>query len=469
MQGVPDSICDLIFNMIDCINGSLMRNESYSEMFDVMSDLRLMLEMPWRYLHPLDMDRVLQTGLELDETVFARDQEFASLQCAYQRSMSGSSELAIITGVSGTGKTTIANRLGDLVTSNGGLFLSGKFDQMMTNSSLTVASAFSRYCDLLANEKDSEQARHIAFKLRAALGEDVHHLTQMFPSLSSIMNDGSSGESLVNQDCVDARQRHHYQLCQFVEVICTSSQGLVLFLDDFHWADSESISIITHLLKTSRSRRDGKIFFLGSCRDDEIRSDHPFWEMINSLRNLGVNTTQVKLDCMDMDTVNRVVSHLLHLPPRLVKSLSDTVFQKTMGNPLFVTRMLRSWNSDGLLRVSLTKHKWEWDEDRIQSTKIPDDVASFFVHSISSLPVEVKIALGTLSCFGNSVSCEIINAIQADLKMNLVEPLNKAIAEGFVDKVNEKYCFSHDRIQEAAYSMIDKHDVCLHHLNFGVR
>jgi predicted ATPase len=140
-----------------------------------------------------------------------------------------------------------------------------------------------------------------------------------------------------------------------------------------------------------------------------------------------------------------------------------------MGNPLFVTRMLRSWNSDGLLRVSLTTHKWEWDEERIQSTKIPDDVASFFVHSISSLPVEVKIALGTLSCFGNSVSCEIINAIQADLKINLVEPLNKAIAEGFVGKVNEKYCFSHDRVQEAAYSMIDKHDVCLHHLNYGVR
>jgi predicted ATPase len=200
-----------------------------------------------------------------------------------------------------------------------------------------------------------------------------------------------------------------------------------------------------------------------------MKSDHPFWEMIHSLRNFGVKTTQVKLDCMDMDTVNRVVSHLLHLPPRIVKSLSDIVFHKTMGNPLFVTRMLRSWNSDGLLRVSLTKHKWEWDEERIQSTKIPDDVASFFVHSIGSLPVEVKIALGTLSCFGNSVSCEIINAIQTDLKMNLVEPLNKAIAEGFVDKVNEKYCFSHDRVQEAAYSMIDKHDVCLHHLNYGVR
>ena len=111
---------------------------------------------------------------------------------------------------------------------------------------------------------------------------------------------------------------------------------------------------------------------------------------------------------------------------------------------------------------------WEWDEEKIQSEKIPDDVAMFFVATISTLDPDVKLALGTLSCFGNSVHCEIINYIEADLSLNLTQPLDDAINLGLLDKTSEKYCFGHDRIQEAAYSIIDKQEICQHHLYYGV-
>jgi predicted ATPase len=198
-------------------------------------------------------------------------------------------------------------------------------------------------------------------------------------------------------------------------------------------------------------------------------SDHPFWTMIQSIGSFGFTTTEVKLGCMSKDTVNNVVSNLLHLSPRLVASLSDIVYHKTKGNPLFVSRMLRSLNREGLLRVSLTRHRWEWDEEKIQARKIPDDVASFFVDSISTLPVDVRLALCTLSCFGNSAHYEVLSAIESDLNLNLTESLNDAIAEGFLDKLGNKYYFCHDRIQEAAYSMIDEQHRCIHHMNYGVR
>ena len=79
----------------------------------------------------------------------------------------------------------------------------------------------------------------------------------------------------------------------------------------------------------------------------------------------------------------------------------------------------------------------------------------FFVQSINTLATDVRIALGALSCFGASTECEVIQAIETDLNLNLTEPLQIAIAEGLVNMLGGRYCFCHDRIQEAAYSMIE--------------
>jgi predicted ATPase len=158
---------------------------------------------------------------------------------------------------------------------------------------------------------------------------------------------------------------------------------------------------------------------------------------------------------MDVDTVTQFVSNLLRLSPRLVGSLSDIVYHKTKGNPLFVSKMLLSLNLEGLLNLNLARRRWEWDVEKIQSTKLPDDIAMLFVHRINTLPIYVKIALGALSCFGASVECAVIKAIETDLKMNLIDPLSMAIDEGLLNMLDGRYCFCHDLIQEASYNTID--------------
>eukprot|EP00956_Cyclotella_meneghiniana_P000917 scaffold1082_cov43-Cyclotella_meneghiniana.AAC.1 len=366
IRGVPSSICDLVRNMIDCINGSLMGNDSYSKMSDVTFDLQLMLQKPSIYLDPLDKEKLVQVGLELYENMpFGRDEEFASLQYAYQRSMSGSSELAVITGLSGSGKTMIANCFRDFVITKGGLFISGKFDQMRENSYQVVASAFNKYCEELAREENSVQAVLVAFRLREALGNDVAYLTRMIPNLRCVMNDDVD-ESFLNHECTDAQRRIHYLLSRFVDVICEASEmPMVLFLDDLQWADSSSVVLINQLLQSSRSR-NGKFFFLGSFRHDyEAEHDHPFWSTITTANSLGYTTTTVELVYLSKKLANQFVADLLHLSPRLVASLSDIVFHKTKGNPLFIARMLLSLNSKGLLYLSLTRNRWEWDEEKI--------------------------------------------------------------------------------------------------------
>eukprot|EP00804_Cyclotella_cryptica_P021186 CCRYP_001485-RA/>CCRYP_001485-RA protein AED:0.02 eAED:0.02 QI:1/1/1/1/1/1/2/1352/1114 len=470
VKGVPTPLCDLIHNMIDCINGDFMGNDSYCQMSEVTSDLQLMLSKPSVYLHDLDVNRISVTGLELDEATFVRDEELASLQSAYQRSVMGSSELAIVTGVSGTGKSTLATKFGDFVMENGGLFLSGKFDQIKyVKPYSAVASAFNTYCEVLARETASEGAVLVASNLKTALGSDLYYLIQMIPSLGRILQEHSNDYIPPGHDCVNAQERLHYLFCQFVEVISRCSGApMTLFMDDVQWADSASISIISQLLKTSRSMKDSEgFFFLGCCRDDEMSSHHLFWKMIDNVRSFGFKTTLVKLECMDIRTVNTFLSTLLHLPPRLVRSLSNIVHHKTKGNPLFVSRLLISLNREGLLRLSLTRHRWEWDEEKIQSRKLSDDVATFFVDSINKLPADVKTALSALSCFGASTDSEVIRALETNPELTLIEPLNVAVSEGLVYKLDGIYHFCHDKIQQAAYSMIE-HVRCFHHMMYGL-
>ena len=336
LKGVPSSVCDLIVNMIDSINGSYIGNDTYSEMADVVQDLRLMLHKPTIYFHDLDLDKLTLDGLELDETVFVRYHEFANLLCSYRRAVSESPELAVICGSSGTGKTVMANRFGKWVSANGGLFLQGKFDLMQQIHPLSaVATALDNYCDTLAKNEETEHAQMIASKLQDTLGSDLYYLIQVIPSIVKILGEKSRCETPRNSDhVVDAQQRLQYLICKLVEVIIVcSGSPVVLFLDDVQFANRLSISIIRQLLKASRSIQDGKQFyFLACCRDeDEIDGDHSFWGMIDGVSAFGFKKTLIQLNCMDKEMVTQVISSLLHLSPRLVGSLADIIYHKTKG------------------------------------------------------------------------------------------------------------------------------------------
>ena len=469
MKGVPSPLCDLIHNMIDCINGDFVRSETYTDVSEITCDLEFMIDEPEIYLNGVDANELARTGLQFDDTLFERSTELRKLQAAYEKSTHGSRELAVLYGLSGTGKSTIAKQFGKFVTSNGGHFLSYKFDQMREVKEFSpIAAAFNTYIDnLVTNEPD--QAQIVAFNLCDALGQDVCYLAHVLPSLQKVI-----GRDITNvhfdEEYANAHQRQLYLFSKLVDVICKcSKRPLALFVDDIQWADPVSISLIHQVMKTSGSVSDGKqIFFLACYRDDEMQDDHPFWDVYRNICSVGFTDTCVKLDSVDSETMQLALSWLLCLTPRLVNSLSDIIHRKTRGNPLFVTRLLASLNQEGLLRINLVKRRWEWHESSIQARKLPDDVAAFFIQQISSLPADSAAALATISCFGASVSREIVEAMEQNLEMQLADPLEHAIKAGLVDMQGGKYHFSHDRIQEAVYKSIEETNRSLCHMEYGL-
>ncbi|KAL3805300.1 hypothetical protein HJC23_009007 [Cyclotella cryptica] len=465
--GLPGPLCNLIFNMIDCIDGDFSRDECYTKIADIASDLQLMLDKPSKFLQDLDLEKLSLSGLQLSESVLSRQEEFESIQSCYRRSISGSCELAIISGESGTGKSWLAQRVGTYLSEQGGIFLSGKFDQMkQAKPFAALASAFDQYCDVLIRERDADWVELVVCKLQVAVGNDACHLIKIIPKLGRILTHNRSfADSYMDQNCLNALQRLCYLLCQFVEVISACSMvSVTLFMDDVQWADEASILVLNRLLMKGHR----KFFFLGCIRDNEMKEDHLFRKLIENIRLFGINTTIIELSCMDINTLNELMSNLLCLPPRQVRSLSEIVHKKTKGNLLFFSQLMVSLNRDGLLRLNLSRGRWVWDEEEIQSIRLPDNVALCFSKGISKLPLEVQSALHTLSMFGASTKCQYIEALESQLNLQLMEPLQVAAAEGLVSNVKGSFHFCHDRIQEASYAMIEKQDRCRYHLTFGL-
>jgi predicted ATPase len=387
--------------------------------------------------------------------LFGRETEFATLQDSYHRSISDQhdNELAIVTGISGTGKTVLASRLSRYITSSGGIFVSGKFDQLQQAKPFSaIGSAFNEYCDILLKKYDQDCINEVVAKLRTVLGADTHHLVQVIPNLRHILGNDSSGTGS-DRECVNSEKRIQHLLCQFVDIIASSSDAAItLFLDDLQWADKSSLAVIYSLLLASGSMSNTRrFFFLGCCREEDMSDEHPFLCMILRVQQFGVRLTTVKLECWDQQQINTMISDLLHLSPRLTRTLSDIVYHKTKGNSLFFAQLMMSLSRDGLLRLSLSRHRWVWDEQLIQSRKVPDDVASFFTASLKHMSTEVQSALCALSCFGASCEVEVIVKLESQLQLELLGPLEIAVTEGLLDKMNCRYSFCHDMLQEGKW------------------
>eukprot|EP00984_Skeletonema_dohrnii_P004011 scaffold1374_cov133-Skeletonema_dohrnii-CCMP3373.AAC.2 len=469
---LPGSLCDLVANMLDCANGNPSGEDSYHNMSEVRDDLQLMLDKPTIYLHDQDIGRLSTTGLQCGGTVFGRNAELSTVKDAYRRSVSGGSELVIISGASGSGKSLLVYEFGKYVSAGGGIILSGKFDQLQQGTPFSaLASAFDVYCGtllLLENSGPSSIAGMLASNLRSSLGRDVHHLTKLIPNLAIILGPETSPINR-NEDCDNAQKRLQYLLCHFVDVISsTFSAPVTLFLDDLQWADAASIEAVNRLLIAASISQDKRLFFLGCCREGEINDGHPVWKLLCNVERSGVGCTNIKLDLMDEHTINTMVSETLSLLPRLTRSLSSVIYHKTQGNPLFVSHLMLSLSEEGLLRPSLSRRRWEWEMKKIEDREMPDDVAMFLSNSIRELPDGVQSSLCILSCFGASADLSLIETLERALHKNIRDDLDVAVAKGLLDLIGVQYRFSHDRIQEATYNMMEDGVRRLFHFTYGL-
>ena len=127
-------------------------------------------------------------------------------------------------------------------------------------------------------------------------------------------------------------------------------------------------------------------------------------------------------------------------------------------------------NGQGLIYVDLSGPRWDWDLNRIMDLKISDDVVALLIKDMQRLPEELQVGLRVASCIGSCLQDPIIDILSTDLNQNFRETFTRLAQGGYMDNIQDgkKFCFSHDKVQQAAYQMMSEQKRKENHMRFGL-
>jgi predicted ATPase len=462
--GVPQSLCALVKNLLDCYRGDLSGNDAYKSMEDVRFDLQLMLDRPSRFLD--NIQPLSQPSFSTSDRLYGRDDNIASMKDAYNQHLTGDDcRGVVVMGEAGVGKSCLVSRVATYLSLEGqGYLLSCKWDQNLEITPLAVVgSAFNRLCQLFARCATSSQQAAVATELHMTLGSQAALLLAIVPCLSQIMavSYSNNDASLV---CVDPAKSLRFMCCNLLNILSNHLPRIVFWLDDIQWSDSTSLQLVGGLLADCEV--SNKVFYVVSYRDDEMKDDSPFNSWLTSIPQHTLR--RIHVTNLNEDDVNTLVSDALQLFPRLTRPLSLILHHKTRGNPLFLSQLLASLREEGYLYLSLNPCRWVWDIDKIFDLQIADNVLALLMREMGKLSDNLQLGLKVASCMGSFVKKSTLSILASVVGVELHEVLEEISRKGFMDETEDRYRFSHDRVQQAAYDLMSPYERQAQHMRLGV-
>ncbi|MCE5335349.1 MAG: PocR ligand-binding domain-containing protein, partial [Desulfobacteraceae bacterium] len=404
--------------------------------------------------------------------LYGRSKETAAILDAFERVSAGGREFLLVAGTAGVGKSALVAEIHKPVTKERSFFISGKFDQYHQNQPYSAFShAFEEFADLLLSESGGTLDR---WRERIRFAVDGHGavLTEVMPALEKIIGKHPPVSKLSG---AEKRNLLHLTVRNFVKAVSTADRPLVIFIDDWQWADTAS----SELLKVLITDREINYFLMiGAYRDSDVDSAHSFMNALREIGDSGIAPRTILLDNLKEDDVRMLVQESLSAPESDSRILAGLVFKKTRGNAFFTRQFLHTLHEEGWLRFDFRALRWTWDIGRIEAQNITDNVVELMAGKLRRLPRESARLLQLAACMGNEFDLRTLVLISQTSGQTALELLSQALAEGLLlpkdnyykvpeTAMNARFSFLHDRVQQAAYAQIPSHERKSVHLRIG--
>ncbi|AFZ19745.1 protein kinase domain-containing protein [Allocoleopsis franciscana] len=403
-------------------------------------------------------------------------------------------EMMLVAGYSGIGKSVLVQELYKPITQKRGYFIRGKFDPFQRDVPYSaVIQSLTELVRQVLTESEAE-LQQWRDKLLQAFGANGQVIIDVIPEVELIVGSQSPVPTL---GATESQNRFNLVFQNFIKVFGSKKHPLVIFIDDLQWADSATLKLIKLMMTEGVTGTTGEmptfkksqhLFFIGAYRDNEVNSIHPLAIALEEMRQQGAIINQITLAPLELKHITDLIADTLHSDLSSVKSLAELVLRKTGGNPFFSNEFLKTLYAENLIRFNLPatsefesninhpqNSPWSWDIEQIQAISITDNVLELMLGKLKKLPEFTQQVLRLAACVGFEfdlktlsiicekstlqVSFELIPAIQSELIL--------AISQLDSQLLIQKYKFSHDRIQQAAYALINEEDKKIIHLQIG--
>jgi len=392
------------------------------------------------------------------------------------------SELVLVAGYSGVGKTAVINEVHKPIVRQRGYFIKGKFDQFNRNIPFSAfVQAFRDLMGQLLGESDA-QLQQWKTNILQALGENGQVIISVIPELKRIIGEQPPVPALSGSA---AQNRFNSLFSQFIRVFTTPEHPLVIFLDDLQWSDSASLNLLKVLMKETET---GYLLVLGAYRDNEVYPAHPLMLALDEISKHEEVVNTITLAPLTQSGLNHLIADTLSCSLEVAIPLTELVYQKTQGNPFFATQFLKGLHEDGEIIFNLEAGYWQCNIAQVRQLSLTDDVVEFMADRLQKLPTETQKILQLAACVGNTFDLSTLAIVSEQSQEEVATSLWKTLQERLILPTNEtykffqdspnnrqdssntlsvRYKFLHDRVQQAAYSLIPEQEKQKTHLSIG--
>jgi PAS domain S-box-containing protein len=404
----------------------------------------------------------LSDRLLIPEKLYGRKRESDALTGAFDRVVAhGATELVLVSGYSGVGKSSIVNELHKTLVPSRGLFASGKFDQYQRDIPYsTLAQAFRSVVRPLLTQGETE-LRRWRNSLLDALGPNGALMVNLVPELELIIG---HQPPVADLSPLETQERFQTVFRQFVAVFARKEHPLVLFLDDLQWLDAATLELFK-VLVTHPEVRD--LLVIGALRDNEVDLAHPLFDTLDAIRTASTRVHDIVIVPLTQSDLTEFVADTLRCGIPAAQPLAELVHEKTLGNPFFSIQFLTALCEEHLLVFDVHEAIWKWDLQRIHARGFTDNVVELMVAKLSRLPHDTLETIQQLSCLGNTVTIGSLASVVGRPEDDVHAQLSGVVRLGLLVRADDLYTFVHDRVQEAAHAMIDQAKRAAFHLHIG--
>ena len=410
------------------------------------------------------------------QSLYGREHELQQLIDLFEQAVNGQTRFCLVSGYSGVGKSVLVNEIDRFQIRERGFLVQSKFDQFQQGEAYSALAVTYRALVQQVLQLPLKQLAQWRQRLQSALSPNASLVLELVPELELVIG---KQPPVAELPPAEAHNRQHLVLAAFLQTFAGEGHPVVLFLDDLHWGDSPTLELLRRIVT---SREQSHLLLIAAYRSNEVAAGHPLRTLLDELKAHN-NIHHLPLEPLKKEAVAQLVADSLCRELDEPKDLIELLYSKAKGNPFFTNELLRQLYKQGAISSNPTTGHWHWDIDTVNWTEVSDDVVSFMLDNLRQLPTDTQQVLQLAACIGACFDLQVLSAIYqrslADtaaallpaLKQYTVQPLHSdyRLVSDYSETVDFKlsYRFQHDRVQQAAYELIDAQELAQVHLSIG--
>ena len=361
------------------------------------------------------LDRIVRGRL------VGRERELADMNECWQRACSGEAQVLLLSGEPGIGKTRLVREFATRVEVLGGRVLNGE----------CYAEGGAPYAPIaqMVRGVDALNPERLASLPQLVLAD----LLTLAPDLRSRHPDIPLNPALDPQ----SEQQRVYESVVFWLDSLVEQAPLLLFLDDVHWVDNGTLSLLRHIIRRLRDRRFAILLTYREAELDEVRARQ---ELLNDL-NRERRAIRIKLSRLTREQTRALLAALFaeDIAPEFLAG----IYRETEGNPFFVEEVCKALIDSGQLRFA----NGRWQRPSMAELEIPQSVRAVTQSRVSRLPEDVQDTLRLAAILGREFDYTVLKAMSALSDEALLEALERAEQAQLIGEVErsgtERFVFAH--------------------------